>query len=393
MKSNDWRPISWATLTCYMILYTSWVFASQSIAQNSKSFIIPSIQPPADSWQDVRLRLKARNRSLLEKFEQSDVKGVELIIAGPSSLRVESRFGHAFLHFIDDNTDFSNDFVISLIADVTTPEVDFIKGVAGGYPAAVEVERFSSFFVRYLKNENRSLTRYPLLLTKHQISKLVDQIRVLAKNPDKIGRYYFVGKNCSSMLAHILADSGLELTRPFPQTPMALVSNLEFNLYSPVPPQVISPPSQSTRRVAKQLGLQPEDFGRLNAEQAQSLFSKIDTLSLSRMRENSSDLSLSALNELNKIYVSRQERPTVEQIYGYNYLPDAVYAHCARQSGCFVQMLRSAHDLWTDREIKYQIRKNELFLRIHSPMRILKKRDFDHIEETTNQLRQLLRNI
>jgi hypothetical protein len=158
--------------------------------------------------QDNILKLE----KLLKSQNQKEIIGMELIIAGPSAIRIESTFGHALLRFIDNDPDPYNDVTLAFVADVPTPSTSIFKGVYGSYKVIADVQSFGLFLSLYTYGEGRYLERYPLDLSSEQIQKIgwtiVNSFKsgtdIFSKNLNR-SHYSFFKSNCSTLLAAFLS--------------------------------------------------------------------------------------------------------------------------------------------------------------------------------------------
>jgi hypothetical protein len=115
-------------------------------------------------WMARHLDLIASNKrhmtKLFKRFEKKQIIGLELIVAESSSSRVESRYGHAMLHFVDNVGSVGDDLLLSFVANVESPRISLLKGIFGGYAVYPRVKPMREFVSDYIKNENRSLKRF-----------------------------------------------------------------------------------------------------------------------------------------------------------------------------------------------------------------------------------------
>jgi len=180
-----------------------------SFADEVKSKLFEQVKKVnADLTKDNVFKLER----ILNLQNQKEIIGTELIIAGPSAIRLESTFGHALIRFVDNDEDPYNDITLAFVADVPTPSTSVLKGVFGGYDVIVDVQSFGLFLSLYTYGEGRYLERYPLDLSSEQIQKLGGSIvnsyntgtDIFSKDL-KRSRYSFFRKNCSTLLAAFLS--------------------------------------------------------------------------------------------------------------------------------------------------------------------------------------------
>lgn len=136
-----------------------------------------------------------KNLKILEdQFSRNRIKGIELIIAAPTGSSVESRFGHAMIKFVSEKEVApGNDFILSLVADVNTPKISYLKGIFGGYAVYPTLERYRDVHSNYIKNQNRKLDRYAIHTDLKLREKIFNSMR------DYIINYHKVIKDQHSM--------------------------------------------------------------------------------------------------------------------------------------------------------------------------------------------------
>ncbi len=113
---------------------------------------------------------------LVRRLEKNQIKGLELIVAASGKTRMESRFGHTLLRFVDNNGNASDDIVLSFVADLDGPELSSRRGIFGGYPVYPLLKTFRMFNKDYVKNDERSLERHIIPSTREMRSDLVQKL-------------------------------------------------------------------------------------------------------------------------------------------------------------------------------------------------------------------------
>jgi hypothetical protein len=105
-----------------------------------------------------------KNLKILEDLiSRNRIKGLELVIAAPTGKSLESRFGHAMVKFVSRNEVApGNDFILSLVADINTPRLSYLKGIFGGYAVYPTIEKYRDVHNNYIKHQNRKLDRYAI---------------------------------------------------------------------------------------------------------------------------------------------------------------------------------------------------------------------------------------
>jgi hypothetical protein len=113
---------------------------------------------------------------LVRRMSKNQIKGLELIVAASGKTRMESRFGHTLLRFVDDNGNASDDIVLSFVADLDGPELSSRRGIFGGYPIYPLLKTFRMFNKDYVKNDERSLERHIIPSTREMRKELVEKL-------------------------------------------------------------------------------------------------------------------------------------------------------------------------------------------------------------------------
>ena len=116
-------------------------------------------------------------KDLADRIKRSRIKGIELLVAAPTTSALESRFGHAMLRFVSrDEYSSGTDISISLVADINTPKMSYLKGIFGGYAVYPELTTFRELHERYIKHQNRQIDRYSISADKELINSLYNVI-------------------------------------------------------------------------------------------------------------------------------------------------------------------------------------------------------------------------
>src|SRR3989338_11647560 len=95
-------------ITAILIFLTPSVFA-QAIERKDTDLV---------QWQKFQEAFLAQNKKNVTRLEQTrnQIVGLELIIAAASKRAAFSRWGHVLVRFVDNDSDWTNDFVLSFVA-------------------------------------------------------------------------------------------------------------------------------------------------------------------------------------------------------------------------------------------------------------------------------------
>jgi len=170
---------------------------------------------------------------LLEK--RSDIIGIDLLIAGEyADGPLFSRYGHAFIVFVDKHNEnrYYDNIALSIVADI--PAVDslgrgdpaaggftniankvidtsvlYFKGTVGAYDLMIEADYFYYFWNTYIRREKRPLERVIIPLNGEIKEKLMNQFLRISQSPDVLGSYKFFTNNCIVALTSFLRAGGI----------------------------------------------------------------------------------------------------------------------------------------------------------------------------------------
>ena len=163
----------------FFTLATLLVFVSKSHARWENLKHTPKIKKEIKKAGQVtkNINMYKKNNMLLQdladRIKRSRIKGIELLVAAPTTSALESRFGHAMLRFVSrDEYSSGTDISISLVADINTPKMSYLKGIFGGYAVYPELTTFRELHERYIKHQNRQIDRYSISADKELINSL-----------------------------------------------------------------------------------------------------------------------------------------------------------------------------------------------------------------------------
>ena len=170
------------------------------------------------------------NHSVFNELQanKKDIVGIDLFVAGGyEDAPVYSRWGHAFIVFIDKNEKYYNNTALSLVADIPSSELEstlthlmlYPKAFVGIYPFTFELDYFYYFWQRYVLDEKRPLERISIPFPDQVKAKFFTLLEDYYKSPQKLGGYAFATNNCIVALAKLLKDSGIPL-KSIPRIPL-----------------------------------------------------------------------------------------------------------------------------------------------------------------------------
>ena len=110
--------------------------------------------------QDIVETNQKNFKRLLKRLKRENIIGLELIVAAATKERMESRFGHTMLRFVDNHGTAGDDTVLSFVADLDSAKLSNRRGLFGGYPVYPLLKTFRMFNRDYIKKDNRSLERH-----------------------------------------------------------------------------------------------------------------------------------------------------------------------------------------------------------------------------------------
>lgn len=156
----------------------------------------------SNTWQSRLGELDAQNRII----------GIELVIAGPTGHRIESRFGHAMLRFVDDDHISKNDLALSFMADVDSVGGTQFKGLMGSFKVFPQVRLFGNEVRYYTFEDDRPLDRYIIPTTAEIRHQLVQNL-FDANGKQGFGQYTFFKNNCAGALLQFLKNGGIDIPK------------------------------------------------------------------------------------------------------------------------------------------------------------------------------------
>ncbi|OYZ13372.1 MAG: hypothetical protein B7Y39_17975 [Bdellovibrio sp. 28-41-41] len=221
------RPIKYSKILILVFLQIS---ISYSEDLNSASPDIVKVW--AQNQSSFLIKNKQHIDDLINKVDK--IKGIELIVAGPMHQHIESSFGHALLRFVETDGDAIQDSILSFVALIDEPVLNYKKGIMGGYPVIAQVGSFGEFIQTYLETEERPLDRY-IIPTDAKIRKnIVETLKKWLSKPGGMGGYKFLSNNCAGVLVEFLKQSGLSTGFQAP-VPSLLPAQMKSRYLTPYP--------------------------------------------------------------------------------------------------------------------------------------------------------------
>lgn len=204
------------------------------------------------------------NREKIQSLfnNKNSIIGLEFILAAPTDSKIESKWGHALLRFVDNDNNWANDPVLSFAANVTDKKMSQWKGLTGGYEVIPELSSLGEFWKYYTKAEGRSIQRYPLLLERKNLTYFIDELSKWNEDQTYFGKYYFTSNNCTTLIGDILTRSGVVSFNRFNSRPSHFPKWLQRNLIAPYPAIEALNPLLALRKLHTILGIGLADFQR-----------------------------------------------------------------------------------------------------------------------------------
>jgi hypothetical protein len=302
------------------------------------------------TWQqtleDVRKDFELRQRQLLHSAE--GLVGLELVVAAPSHRAIESRWGHAFLRFVDGDDNPFNDLILGFVGWVDTESLDVIKGLTGGYALYPAVMSTSDVVLEYVQNEGRPLLRLPLITTAQERRAVLKLFAHWIQNPEAgFGRYTFLENNCAGALIRILEASGLPTwhgpTQPPVQIPVDLPGRLVDRLLTAMPAVKVPSFDDLHAQVAKRMFISFEDAASGRWGSPGEVRLRLQTLSandLLLLLTGTPELRLDNRRTLHDL-IDEKGGGDLTQALRLTALPPSVYNPCTSQDCAFERAMEA----------------------------------------------------
>lgn len=259
-------------------------------------------------------------------LDSNSFLGIELLLAGDSNRRMESRWGHLLLRFVDHDADPYNDMVLSFEAIIDDLQADYLKGAVGGYVMAPAFRPLSYYLRFYLITEGRPIHRYIIPTSDTDKEHLKYAIRYALDNPGYIGDYEFFENNCSTAMHRILsAILPLERLISIPEkAPEVLTNRLIF----PMPAITQTSAQTALDKLAKRTGNKLVVTGSL--EDSSSMRTGILGLSARELHMIYTSTSITMSDKLREFILDEFFKKKSENIdyFEWRPVPREMYTYC-----------------------------------------------------------------
>ncbi len=166
-------------------------------------------------------KYRAANKKSIEELyaRRSHITGIELLIAD-SANDLESKWGHALLRFLGTGKFSFNDLTVSFGALIDETDfkgfnapVGYVRGIFGKYEIVPGVQTIRDIWESNNLKQGRSIHRYIIPTSVEQRMKIVETLLSWVSDQEStdnpLRSYYFLSKNCGTLLMYLLEESGL----------------------------------------------------------------------------------------------------------------------------------------------------------------------------------------
>jgi len=284
-------------------------------------------------WAQNHAEFLQSNEENIEKlFRRShEIKGIELIVAGAIDQRVESRFGHSLLRFVFNEGPAVEDLVLSFVALVDEPMLDYRKGVNGGYQVLAMVTPLGRVLQTYLEGEERQLDRYVIPTNLEMRKSLIENLRKGISTAHGFGVYKFFSSNCAGVLVRLLNQSGVPAGPQLP-IPSALPEQMAARHLTPFAYMPVPTVAPIFKRLAKQLSV-PESDLRAGEWPLHSipLLERLSVSTLAKLFFIAPPVDDRVREKMLQL-IRKNGRPNLDEIYSLTSVPSEVYGLCAEKT-------------------------------------------------------------
>ena len=266
----------------------------------------------------------AQDHSSLEhlKFLQNhfdQIVGIEILVAGAKDNRPESQFGHTMLRFVMKDGDVFSDPVVTFGAEVNSAEPSIAKGLLGGYAVNYYIQTLGETYLSYLSAQERPIRRHVLPSNSAVRKSLVSKLVSWSQNPKEMGRYFFVGQNCTDVLFSLLDASGIKAPNPLIAIPVSVSEMLTQSLLTALPHINTLEPLKMRSKINS-----ASDLRKISTVELQRIFYSLN-------RSSDLDMKLVLLDVLKQ----RTDLAPLYEVYNLTPLSPIAYELCLK--GCDVQ--------------------------------------------------------
>lgn len=298
--------------------------------------------------------------NLISKADK--IMGIELIIAGPMHQHIESSFGHALLRFVERDGDVIQDSVLSFVALIDEPALNYKKGMLGGYPVFAQVGSFGEFIQHYLETEERPLDRY-IIPTDSKIRKnIIETLKGWVSKPGGMGGYKFLSNNCAGVLVEFLKQSGLYTGLQVP-VPSLLPDQMKSRYLTPYPVIRTLTSAPVFEKLAYKLDVKVETLKAGGwPKEAINYFKRIPPSVLVQLYFRASPTDEEVRSAM-KYLILKNGTLDLANIYGIRKIPDFFYELCD-SINCAKKIVSILHDKNTF------VQKDDLWKRVAEYTRV-----------------------
>jgi Domain of unknown function (DUF4105) len=294
--------------------------------------------------------------------QESNIIGLEAIIAAGSDDAFYSRFGHAMIRFVKADGVFETDYVLSLEANVPDNQINAMKGVFGGYQVVPIVQSFGDFWEEYVQQEERPLSRYIVLSTPALRHQLLTQLKAWSENPKLSGDYTFLKNNCVGALAKLLDDSGFPTTIGiYPVIPTDWDTWLSESLLSPFPATQMQSPKDLYTKFTATLKIsvdQSQTAANWPVNSAELIEAQLSDLEIKQLLLQMPQMPEAIRQSLVAKHNFSNGGANLDQVMTYKAVPTNLYAPCSTDA-CATQMLQSAQATWSASDFTAAMKRND----------------------------------
>lgn len=336
-----------ALLTIILLLFSLSLLANE---------ISPELKELFEKEYQKEKELTEKNLLKLQKIE-SNIIGVELILADKSDIFIGSQWGHVMVRFVHKGGKISKNMVVSFEADVNEPSLSLLKGIYGGYGTIPVVRPLDEVWERYVRNEGRSLKRTIIPTNTLIRGKMIENLVAYNKNPKLLGKYRFFSNNCADGVAQFLIDSNFNYDLAGIAIPKNFNEYLERSLLNLYPTVAIRGINPILNKASKVLGLSKEDLylgKNYPKDAAWRLIAQFDIHDLAIIYQEVAFMPLEVSRKLAPIICEAKLTPA--DYLGIITIDPVLYEACDDEI-CAAENLRIAKTLFSASALK-QKRKN-----------------------------------
>jgi hypothetical protein len=305
-----------------------------------------------NSASEVYLKTLESSAQLLKQLDQNRDRyvGIEYISAAGTSEAMMSRFGHSLLRFVDNDNDYTNDVVLSFEANTPSSQIDYQKGIMGGYEVLPRFDLLQNFWVRYVRHQSRPLHRLVIPSNKEMRNKLIDELVRMQQDPSVLGDYTFLNRNCAGVLAQLFINTELSFKSKSisGRVPVLFQNWLNSSLLVPYAPIISLSPYNVFKKVKTSLSLEDEikinDYEKWPDDSTSKLRNSLNQKELLFLYNELSDLPFEIGRGLLKGNRYSEEL-TFNKTIGMTSIPHSLYQLCETES-CARHNLKIESKIW-----------------------------------------------